>query len=85
MSEDEEDFGLAKISNEIYAEYINAAGGMRMWTFVIFAFFLNVGSNIFCTYWLSKWMKDVHNDLVIFNNKYFKNFRAIILLILLLI
>lgn len=64
MGDDEEDFGLAKISRKIYMEYINAAGGIRMWAFVIFAFFLNVGSNIFCTYWLSKWMKDVHKDSV---------------------
>lgn len=49
-------------------EYINAAGGIKMWIFVIFAFLLNVGSNIFCTFWLSKWIKDVHNYTV---NRFF--------------
>uniref|UniRef100_A0A915E1E3 ABC transmembrane type-1 domain-containing protein n=1 Tax=Ditylenchus dipsaci TaxID=166011 RepID=A0A915E1E3_9BILA len=56
----EEELGLSKISTKIYLEYIKAAGGLTVCCFVLVAFLINVGSGIFSTYWLSKWLTDVH-------------------------
>ncbi|KAL7069858.1 hypothetical protein ACQ4LE_010986 [Meloidogyne hapla] len=60
--EKEEALGLKPISKEEYMEYIRAAGGNAFCALVFFAFLVNVGSNIFATYWLSEWMRNVHND-----------------------
>uniref|UniRef100_A0A7E4VUH3 Multidrug resistance-associated protein 5 n=1 Tax=Panagrellus redivivus TaxID=6233 RepID=A0A7E4VUH3_PANRE len=63
LADDEEDYGLANVSKSIYAEYILAAGGFAIFSVVIAAFIINVASGIFSTYWLSKWMNDVHKDV----------------------
>uniref|UniRef100_A0A914KLI9 Uncharacterized protein n=1 Tax=Meloidogyne incognita TaxID=6306 RepID=A0A914KLI9_MELIC len=60
--EKEEALGLKPISKDEYMEYIRAAGGNAFCALVFFAFLINVGSNIFATFWLSEWMRNVHND-----------------------
>ncbi|CAD5234455.1 unnamed protein product [Bursaphelenchus xylophilus] len=58
--EEEEDLGMKNISKDIYLEYIEAAGGFVVFSLLLVVFVVNVGANIFGTFWLSKWMKDVH-------------------------
>jgi hypothetical protein len=57
---EEEDLGLSGISKDIYIEYIQAAGGYVIFGLILLLFIANVGSGIFSTVWLSKWMRDVH-------------------------
>ncbi|KAI6243900.1 ABC transporter, ATP-binding protein [Aphelenchoides fujianensis] len=57
---EEENLELSGISKDVYLEYIQAAGGYVIFGLVLLLFFANVGSGIFSTIWLSKWMKDVH-------------------------
>lgn len=47
-----------------FREYIQAAGGNVIFTFVIISFIVSVASSIFSTFWLSKWMNDVHDEKV---------------------
>ncbi len=54
----EEDLGLSKISWHVYGRYIKACGGICLLLVVLFAFMANVGSTIFCTAWLSYWLKE---------------------------
>ncbi|KAF7633061.1 hypothetical protein Mgra_00007555 [Meloidogyne graminicola] len=61
-NEKEEALGLKPVSKEEYMEYIRAGGGNAFCALVFFAFLVNVGSNIFATFWLSEWMRNVHND-----------------------
>lgn len=60
--EKEETLGLKPIGRDVYMEYIRAGGGKLICAIVFLAFLLNVGSNIFATFWLSKWMREVHGD-----------------------
>lgn len=48
----------------MFSEYIRAAGGYIVFGLLLLLFIANVGSGIFSTVWLSKWMKDVHQDTV---------------------
>jgi hypothetical protein len=48
----------------VFSEYIQAAGGFVVFGLILLLFIANVGSGIFSTVWLSKWMKDVHRDTV---------------------
>uniref|UniRef100_A0A0N4ZVZ5 ABC transmembrane type-1 domain-containing protein n=1 Tax=Parastrongyloides trichosuri TaxID=131310 RepID=A0A0N4ZVZ5_PARTI len=59
--EDEEDYGLKKISPKIYNEYIIAAGGYLVFALLLSVFIINVGVTIFSTFWLTKWMKSSHD------------------------
>jgi len=58
---------LENIKKDIYLEYIKAGGGWLVFALVILAFLTNVASGIFSTYWLSKWMNDVHKDITLEN------------------
>ncbi|KAI6191326.1 ABC transporter, ATP-binding protein [Aphelenchoides bicaudatus] len=59
---EEEDLGLSNISMDVYTEYIREAGGYVIFGLILLLFIANVGSGIFSTVWLSKWMKDVHRE-----------------------
>lgn len=52
-----------------FREYAKAGGGYVLLTFLLFTFLFNVGSNIFASYWLSKWMKDVHREVLVVNGE----------------
>ncbi|KAI6210597.1 ABC transporter, ATP-binding protein [Aphelenchoides besseyi] len=60
MVVEEENLELKGISKDVYIEYLQAAGGYTIFSLILLLFFANVGSGIFSTIWLSKWMKDVH-------------------------
>ncbi|MFH4974055.1 hypothetical protein AB6A40_000764 [Gnathostoma spinigerum] len=61
LVDEEENAGLAVVPFSVYKIYVNAAGGVFMWTIVLLSFFAAVGSNIFATYWLSFWLKRNRN------------------------
>uniref|UniRef100_A0A0N5C8T7 Multidrug resistance-associated protein 5 n=1 Tax=Strongyloides papillosus TaxID=174720 RepID=A0A0N5C8T7_STREA len=66
--DEEEDYGLQGISCKIYHEYIMAAGGYIVLSILLLAFIINVGTTIFSTFWLTKWMKDSHEHVNITSN-----------------
>lgn len=65
---DEEDMGNSTIAWRIYKQYIHAAGGWPIWTCLVIGFIVNVVSNIFSTYWLSRWLKKGHDETTTITN-----------------
>uniref|UniRef100_A0A8R1YJA7 ABC transporter ATP-binding protein n=1 Tax=Pristionchus pacificus TaxID=54126 RepID=A0A8R1YJA7_PRIPA len=59
---DEEDFGSASVAFDVYMKYVRAAGGVLIWSLLLFAFLFNVVASIFAPFWLSQWLKHGHDE-----------------------
>lgn len=47
-------------------KYVRAAGGILIWSLLLFAFLFNVVASIFAPFWLSQWLKHGHDEHVSF-------------------
>ncbi|GMT32386.1 hypothetical protein PFISCL1PPCAC_23683, partial [Pristionchus fissidentatus] len=64
LVDDEEDFGTASVARAVYMKYVGAAGGILIWSLLLFAFLFNVVASIFAPYWLARWLKMGHEEHV---------------------
>ncbi|VDM95671.1 unnamed protein product [Thelazia callipaeda] len=60
LVEEEENFGLSRVSWKVYKQYIDATKSRLSWVVLLFAFVTNVVLSILCTVWLSQWLKHGH-------------------------